>query len=168
MLQMVHGFLSRKKPVKYSTMNMTCVCSRAGFRGFGMSRTGISHCRQYMSEIGLCAFTLRRRATRRILSRNAPGDQLSSTIRRRRRAMTRKRQDGPSTGTIHYIVVKQKRKRKKRKQHDNGAYRGRDNVFFFFFFPRDYTRPLISQCFPNYGWRTFVERFVFTPLERSA
>lgn len=46
---MVHGFRSRKNPIKYSTMNMTCVCISAGFVGFGINSTGIKHCKQYMA-----------------------------------------------------------------------------------------------------------------------
>jgi len=48
LLQMVHGFLSRKNPVKYNTRNMAWLYTRAGLNGFGISRTGINHWRQYM------------------------------------------------------------------------------------------------------------------------
>lgn len=48
-LQMVQGFLSKKKLVRYRTMNMAWLYIKAGFNGLGMRRTGMSHCKQYIS-----------------------------------------------------------------------------------------------------------------------
>ena len=48
-LQMVQGFLSKKKLVRYRTINIAWLYIKAGFNGFGMRRTGMSHCKQYIS-----------------------------------------------------------------------------------------------------------------------
>lgn len=50
-LHTVQGFLSKKNPIRYNTMNITWVLMRAGLTGFGINSTGISHCKQYIAPV---------------------------------------------------------------------------------------------------------------------
>lgn len=47
-VQIVHGFLSRKKLTMYRIMNITLFVRRAKFGGFGISNKGNNHCKQYI------------------------------------------------------------------------------------------------------------------------
>lgn len=51
-VQMVHGFRSKKYPIRYNVTSTMWFCSRVGFTGFGSISTGIMYCKQYILTCG--------------------------------------------------------------------------------------------------------------------
>ena len=51
MLHIEQGFRSKKNPVRYNMMNIAWLYNNAGLTGFGISKTGINHWRQYILQL---------------------------------------------------------------------------------------------------------------------